>query len=119
LNAGSTVFHEHPSETAYLISHLDVGSLRGALVQGQLKYLYTGPTNDADPDERLYDVVADPSETRNLWAEHPAEARAMRARYFGWLHTWSERWGTVEARHSAGDRKALREILFPDGTKRR
>ncbi|WP_224361224.1 sulfatase-like hydrolase/transferase [Hyalangium versicolor] len=112
LNLGSTVFHEHPSQTAYLISHLDVASMRGALVQGRLKYMYVAPLGTKVADERLYDLVADPGERHDLWQERQEEGRALKARYFGWLQYWSERWGSAEHSGAVKDREALyRELL--------
>jgi hypothetical protein len=114
LNAGSTVFHEHASETAYLISHLDVASMRGALVRGRLKYMYVAPMGTGPADERLYDVVADPGERHDLWEERQEEGRALKARYFGWLQYWGERWGSVEHSGALKDREALQRQLFGD-----
>lgn len=116
LNAGASVFHERPSETAYLLSHMDAGNLRGALVDGRLKYLYTAPVGLAGPQERLYDVVADPEEVRDLRAERPEAAEALRARFFGWLHHWGERWGQVEQQGASQDAAALRRVLLGTGT---
>ncbi|WP_224242192.1 sulfatase-like hydrolase/transferase [Hyalangium gracile] len=112
LNAGSTVFHERASSTAYLISHLDVASMRGAIVHGRLKYMYVAPLGMKPPDERLYDVVADPGERHDLWAERQEEGRALKARYFGWLQYWGERWGAVEHSGAVKDREALYQQLF-------
>jgi phosphoglycerol transferase MdoB-like AlkP superfamily enzyme len=118
LNAGSSVFHEHASNTAYLISHLDVASMRGAVVRGNLKYMYVAPTGTKPADERLYDVVADPGERHDLWTERQDEGRALKARYFGWLQYWSERWGTVEHNGAVKDREALYRELFGEAAAR-
>lgn len=116
LNAGSCLFYERPSETAYLISHLDVTSLRGALVRGRWKYQYTGAVGEVGDDERLYDLAADPGETRNLWADHPEEGQALRRRYFGWLQHWNERWMAVEREGGpVQDRARLERMLFGAG----
>lgn len=112
LNAASNLFLQRPSETAYLISHLDVASLRGALVRGPWKYQYTGPVGEVPADERLYDLSVDPGETRNVWSEHPTEALALRRRYFGWLEYWNERWMRVEQEGPLHDREPLHRILF-------
>lgn len=112
LNAGSSVFHEHASNTAYLISHLDVASMRGAIVRGNLKYMYVAPTGMKPADEHLYDLAADPGERHDLWTERQEEGRALKARYFGWLQYWSERWGTVEHSGAVKDREALYQELF-------
>ncbi|HLL53006.1 MAG TPA: sulfatase-like hydrolase/transferase [Myxococcaceae bacterium] len=112
LNAASSLFLERDSAAAYLISHLDVTSLRGALVSGRWKYQYTGPVGDARADERLYDLQADPNEQRNVWGQHEAEAEALRRRYFGWLAHWNERWMRVEQEGPTQDRARLHQLLF-------
>jgi len=111
LNVGSCLFFEKPSESAYLVNNLDESSFRGGVVRGALKYQAWSALGGAG-DDRLYDVVADPGETRNLWTERPAEGRALKARYFGWLNTWNERWSEIETRDLYGDRAALERVLL-------
>jgi hypothetical protein len=74
--------------------------------------MYVAPTGTKPADERLYDVVADPGERHDLWTERQEEGRALKARYFGWLQYWSERWGTVEHNGAVKDREALYRELF-------
>jgi arylsulfatase A-like enzyme len=118
LNAGSTVFHEHRSDTAYLISHLDVASMRGAVVRGHLKYMYVAPLGTKPADERLYDLAADPGERHDVWQERQEEGRALKARYFGWLQYWGERWGAAEHTGAVKDREALYRQLFGEAPPR-
>ena len=45
--------------------------MRGALVRGPYKYLFSFVEGAARSDERLFDVIADPQERTNLAAAHP------------------------------------------------
>ena len=40
-------------------------------VSRNLKKLVNGTYNEVEPEGQLYDLVADPAETENLWNEHP------------------------------------------------
>ena len=40
---------------------------------------------------QLFDLQADPRETRNVIAEHPAVAAQLQARLAGWLRTFPDR----------------------------
>jgi len=112
LNSASCLFYQRPSETAYLISHLDVASLRGALVRGPWKYQYIGSVGDSPAEERLYNLTADPDESQDVWRQNPEVGRTLRRRYFGWLNHWNERWMSVEREGQVHDRERLSRLLF-------
>jgi len=66
--------------------HKDSGRLRGAFLRsGAWRYLLF-----ADRSEELYDVVADPDETRDLAEERPEIARRLRGRLERWLAEMSQ-----------------------------
>jgi arylsulfatase A-like enzyme len=112
LNVGSPIFFRKTSEAAYLTSHFDVSSLRGALVRGRLKYVFRAAAEGLPGDDRLFDLVADPGETANLWRARAEEGREMKAQYFGWLTYWNERWMAVELRAKPVSRAWLDATLF-------
>ncbi len=112
LNVGSTVFFQKPSEAAYLLSHLDTSSLRGALVRGRLKYVFREASEGLPDDDRLFDIISDPAETANLWRDRPIEARQMKERYFGWLSYWNQRWLTVQLSTQVSDRRWMDATLL-------
>ena len=112
LNVGSTVFFQKASEAAYLLSHLDTSSLRGALVRGRLKYVFRGASEGLPDDDRLFDVISDPGETANLWRDRPADARQMKERYFGWLSYWNQRWLAVQLSTRVSDRRWMDATLL-------
>jgi arylsulfatase A-like enzyme len=112
LNLGSSVFFQKPSESAYLISHLDTSSLRGAFVRGRLKYVFREGAEGLPDDDRLFDLIADPGETANLWREYPIEARQMKERYFGWLSYWNQRWLAVQLSTEVSDRRWVNTTLL-------
>ena len=112
LNLGSSVFFRKPAESAYLISHWDTSSLRGALVRGRLKYIFREAAEGLPDDDRLFDVVADPGETSNLWRQRPAEGQQMKANYFGWLSHWNKRWMAVQLGTRIADRNWLNTTLL-------
>jgi arylsulfatase A-like enzyme len=116
LNVGSAVFFEKPSESAYLISHLDTLSLRGALVRGPLKYVFREAAEGLPDDDRLFDLSADPGEMSNLWAQREAEGRRLKAQYFGWLKYWNERWMSVQLQAKPVSRAWLDSTLFTRDT---
>jgi arylsulfatase A-like enzyme len=112
LNVGSAVFFQKPSEAAYLLSHLDTSSLRGALVRGRLKYVFREASEGSPDDDRLFDIISDPAETANLWRDRPIEARQMKERYFGWLSYWNQRWLTVQLSTQVSDRRWMDATLL-------
>jgi arylsulfatase A-like enzyme len=112
LNVGSSVFFQKPTETAYLLSHLDTSSLRGALVRGRLKYVFREASEGLPGDDRLFDIISDPAETVNLWRDRPIEARQMKDRYFGWLSYWNQRWMTVQLSTQVSDRRWMDATLL-------
>jgi lipoteichoic acid synthase len=85
LNQGACLFYARDSETAYLTNPWDVASLRGAVVRGNLKYMFAQNASDSVADERLYDLTADPGERNDLWRERAQDGLALRTRFFGWL----------------------------------
>jgi arylsulfatase A-like enzyme len=91
LNAGWSVFLEHPEQAAYLVNLLDEG-VTGGLVLGTRKYQYSQSPGAPQPREQLFDLQSDPDERRDLAAAHPAEVARLRSRYFGWYRTWHARW---------------------------
>jgi arylsulfatase A-like enzyme len=111
LNVGSSVFFQKSSESAYLISHLDTSSLRGALVRGRLKYVFREAVEGLPDDDRLFDLSADPGETKNLWRDRISEGQQLKARYFGWLSYWNQRWMAVQLGKVA-DRTWLNSTLL-------
>jgi len=112
LNASSSIFLQRPSETAYLMNHLDVASIRAGLVRGTLKYAYVGASGAFPPEERLFDLAADPGELHDLSAERPEEVHALRARFFGWLDFWNHRWLSLAAQPTSPDRARTEAVLL-------
>ena len=112
LNASSSIFLQRASETAYLMNHLDVASVRAGLVRGSLKYAYVGASGSFPPEERLFDLAADPDEQHDLSTARPDDVHAMRARFFGWLDFWGHRWRTLAADPTPPDRARAEAVLF-------
>ena len=98
LNQGACLFYARDSETAYLTNPWDVASLRGAVVRGNLKYMFAQNASDSVADERLYDLTADPGERkrsvagsapRTAWPCAPASSGGWRRG--GRTLTWQRR----------------------------
>jgi hypothetical protein len=96
-NQGRSVFHARRSEAAYLVSHLDVASLRGALVADNLKYLFVQGVEGRRHEEHLFDLAVDPLERNDLLPSQPERSGPLRARYFGWLRHHLGLWMEIEA----------------------
>lgn len=111
LNVGNDVFHERVSHTAYMASHLDVSSLRGALVREKWKYIFQQGIGAVPERNRLYDLQADPGEKNDLWAREPEVGRALRERYLGWLGYWSSRWIALDLENQLQNRERVRAVL--------
>jgi arylsulfatase A-like enzyme len=66
-----------------------------AVRRRDLKLVWSGPAGPKDPPGRLYDVVADPGETKDLSAERPDDVRALQALYDAWNAMLAEpKWKT-------------------------
>lgn len=110
-NSGAAVFFQKPSEVAYLIDNVEAGNARGGIVRGDLKYYFFAEFGDTHPADRLFDLGRDPGEDDSLWPRRPAEGRALKERYFGWLRLWRQRWQEVDLLRQP-DRQRVMQVLF-------
>ncbi|NUQ65102.1 MAG: sulfatase [Pirellulales bacterium] len=53
-------------------------------IEGPWKLILPNPANVSDPDPELYNVVADPQETRNLAGEHPEQVDRLKKKIDDW-----------------------------------
>ncbi len=108
LNSGASVFHERASRAAYLVNFAD--GFSGAVVHGRFKYHYVRAPGEPD-SEKLFDVLEDPRETKDLAATRPELRAALRARYFGWFHHWNDRWEEATSGDQT-DRERVSAVLL-------
>jgi hypothetical protein len=111
LNLGSTVFHERPSATAYLVNRYDPSNLRGGMVRSGDAFVIGRAARHDIPPGKLFDLDTDPGETHDLGGVYPESLQAARRRYFGWLETWTDRWMALEASGEWDDPEAVARAL--------
>jgi arylsulfatase A-like enzyme len=95
-----------------------------AVRHGDLKLVWSGPAGPLSPPGRLYDVVRDPGETRDLSAERPDDLKKLQALYDAWNATLAEpKWKMPPLRQGMGQGagqapgRAFLQNLDPNMTK--
>lgn len=116
LNHGTALFFQRKDASAYVMAHMDVSRLRGAVIHGPWKFHFQEASEGVREENRLYDVLRDPEENVNLWDAHRAEGEALKGRYFGWLRHFTERWMALDQSGKLEDPKAVRRLLLDEGT---
>ena len=110
-----------PAEEDFDFAYLEAGggsptTHYRAVQDPRWKLIYHPPMGQREAVFELYDLAADPLETRDVKERHRAEARRLRERLWGWMKgsDWIRRDRSFIEEHSAETLKALKALGYVD-----
>jgi len=112
---------ESAAEEAFEYAYLEAGggsptTHYRAVQDPRWKLVYHPPQGAREAVFELYDLAADPLETRDVKEHHRAEARRLRELLWGWMKgsDWIRRDRSFIEEHSAETLKALKALGYVD-----